>query len=256
MLRGPSVSSDGKGSPGLPTGRSGLPLASDPVSEGQVTVTVGDDVHPVSAAEPFTFGRGERSSACLDPDDVGISRLAGSIEAEGGTWWVVNRSSVRPLTVVDELGIRTVVAPGRRLAVEATVTVVVEGSTRRHALRVEGAGLSRPAGSDQVETGLPTSMGEGVLVNDADRQAMAALFAGYLEDFPRYDPHPRSYADAAARLGWPRTTLVKRIEYLRSRLTEAGVPNLVGENALDHLAEYALTTGFITKADLAALETC
>ena len=44
---------------------------------------------------------------------------------------------------------------------------------------------------------------------------MVALFAGYLEDPPRYDPYPKSYAAAAARLGWKRTTLVKRIEYLR-----------------------------------------
>ena len=56
-----------------------------------------------------------------------------------------------------------------------------------------------------------------------------ALFAGYLEPFPRYDPHPKSYADAAARLDWPRTTLVKRVEYLRTRLTNAGVPNLLGK---------------------------
>jgi hypothetical protein len=36
--------------------------------------------------------------------------------------------------------------------------------------------------------------------------------------------------------------VVKRIEYIRSRLTRAGVPNLIGENALHHLAEYVLTT--------------
>ena len=44
-------------------------------------------------------------------------------------------------------------------------------------------------------------------------------------------------------LDWPRTTLVKRVEYLRTRLTNAGVPNLLGENALPYLAEWALATG-------------
>jgi hypothetical protein len=43
---------------------------------------------------------------------------------------------------------------------------------------------------------------------------------------------------------------VKRIEYLRTRLSNAGVPNLHGWNALTTLAEYALTTGLITRADL------
>jgi hypothetical protein len=89
-----------------------------------------------------------------------------------------------------------------------------------------------------------------VVINDQDRLALAALFSGYLEAFPRYDPHPRSYADAAARLGWPRTTLVKRIEYLRTRLTNAGVPNLLGDNALPALAEWALLTGSLTRDDL------
>ena len=85
-----------------------------------------------------------------------------------------------------------------------------------------------------------------VVINDQDRLALVALFAGYLQPFPRHDPHPRSYADAAARLGWPRTTLVKRIEYLRTRLTDAGVPNLQGENGLPALAEWALLTGSLT----------
>ncbi len=85
--------------------------------------------------------------------------------------------------------------------------------------------------------------------SDADRLAMVALFAGYLHDPPRHDPHPRSYA-AAARLGWPKTTLIKRVEYLRTRLTTAGVSNLTGWNALPALAEYAITTGVITKEHL------
>jgi hypothetical protein len=100
----------------------------------------------------------------------------------------------------------------------------------------------------------PTSAAGVVAIGQLDRLALVALFAGFLETFPRYDPHPRSYADAASCLGWPRSTLVKRIEYLRSRLTKAGVPNLLGENALQHLAEWALTTGVLTRGDLDLLE--
>ena len=90
-------------------------------------------------------------------------------------------------------------------------------------------------------------------ITPADKLALVALFSGYLEPFPRYDPHPKSYADAASRLDWPRTTLVKRVEYMRTRLTNAGVPNLLGENALQHLAEWALATALISRADLALL---
>ncbi len=219
----------------------------------QAVVSVGERRFEIAPGEVFTFGRAESCTVCLDPDDLGISRLAGSIEYQAGTWWVLNRSSVRPLDVVDEIGIRAVLAPGRRLAVATPLTVVVEGATRRHAMGVDAGSVRVGATLDQPIDALPTSKAEDVVISDLDRLALVALFAGYLEAFPRYDPHPRSYADAAAHLGWPRTTLVKRIEYLRTRLSNAGVPNLFGENALPHLAEWALATGVLTRDDLQLL---
>jgi hypothetical protein len=210
--------------------------------------------HPLSVSEVLTFGRADSCTICLDPADRGISRLAGSVEHEAGTWWVWNRSGVRALTVADDLGMRTVVSPGRRIAITGPVTVVVEGSSRRHALDIRA---DRHLSIDPPQPGedgvLATATADEVIITELDRLALVALFAGYLEAFPRYDPHPRSYADAASALGWPRTTLVKRIEYLRVRLTNAGVPNLVGETALSHLAEWALTTRVLTRDDLALL---
>jgi hypothetical protein len=209
--------------------------------------------HELGPSDVYTFGRAATCTARLDPNDLGISRVAGSIEHGSGTWWVNNRSTVRPLTVVDDVGIRTVVAPGRRLAVVGEVTVVVEGALKRHAITVTAE--APPPPEEIFDTGdpRPTATAAEVVINDLDRRALVSLFAGYLEPFPRYRPHPRSYADAAAALGWPRTTLVKRIEYLRTRLTSAGVPNLLGETALQHLAEWALTTRVITREDLARL---
>ncbi len=223
---------------------------------------VGDCVAVVHAGERrdlkpgdvYTFGRATDCTACLDPDDLGISRLAGSVERESGTWWVLNRSTVRALTVVDELGIRTLVSPGRRLAVAGSLTVVVEGAARRHALDVI-AELAPAFGASVAQPGdsRPTATTDEVMITHQDRQALVAVFAGYLYPFPRYDPHPRSYAAAATELGWPRTTLVKRIEYIRIRLNNAGVPGLLGDSALQHLAEWALTTRVITRDDLAVL---
>jgi hypothetical protein len=184
--------------------------------------------------------------------------VAGSLEADAGVWWLVNKSTVRPLEVVDDVGIRTVLPPGRRLAVTAPITVIVEGATRRHALTIDlpdeaqDSSSGGPVSGPQVE-GNPTRAASDVALTSADKLALVALFSGYLEPFPRYDPHPKSYADAAARLDWPRTTLVKRVEYMRTRLTNAGVPNLLGDNALQHLAEWALATGLIGRADLALL---
>jgi len=225
----------------------------------KITIGLKDQRFEVAEGEELTFGRSQRTTLCLDPADLGISRVAGSLESDAGVWWLVNKSTVRPLEVVDDVGIRTVLPPGRRLAVTAPITVIVEGAMRRHALTVDlpdGAveGPARgPIPALETEEGNPTSAASDVSITPADKLALVALFAGYLEPFPRYDPHPKSYADAAARLDWPRTTLVKRVEYLRTRLTNAGVPNLLGENALQHLAEWALVTGLISRADLALL---
>lgn len=218
-----------------------------------VTVSFRSDRRVVEPGDVVTFGRDSSCTFCLDPSDLGISRLAGSVEHDAGTWWLLNRSTVRPLDVIDEIGMRTVLPPGRRVALAGTITVVVEGTALRHALTVEppttqAFGTPLPGSSDARPTATPD-----VVISPADRLALVALFSGYLEPFPRHDPHPRSYADAAHRLGLPRTTLVKRVEYLRTRLSNAGVPNLLGDNALQHLAEWALSTGVLTREDLALL---
>ncbi|CUU55005.1 hypothetical protein Ga0074812_10485 [Parafrankia irregularis] len=231
-------------------------------------------VFPLSAGRRLTFGRSLECTVRLAAGDAAISRIAGSVESEvdGSLWWLSNDSDKRLFAVVDEFGLRSVVPPGRRVAVESPVRVVLEGADRVYSLRVAVAGPGRAVaggaggaggagvdgGGDGVgapvpATGTLTAAGENVMINSADRLALVALFAGYLEDPPRYDPYPRSYAAAAKRLDVPRTTLVKRIEHLRVRLTDAGVPNLMGWNALTKLAEYAITTRLITRDDLRLL---
>jgi hypothetical protein len=216
-------------------------------------VRCGEQSFTVAPGEQFSFGRAPSCTLCLDPEDVAISRLAGQIEFDGRTWWIHNASSSRQLATVDGFGLRSVLPPGRRAALEGSTRVLVDGSTMTHEVTVAvPPGLGTVRVQPPVD-GAPTSIGAGVLVSTADRAALIALFAGYLEEGSRYDPYPKSYAAAAARLGWPRTTLVKRIEYLRTRLTNAGVPNLTGWNALAALAEWALTTAVITRDDLAIL---
>ncbi len=217
-------------------------------------VRLGAAEYPLDEARGLSFGRSRDCTICLDPTDPAVSRIAGDLAHRDGVWWLTNRSTSRPLSVVDDLGLRSVLPPGRRTAVETPTGVLVDGVNNRqyHLFVVVGG---KPPGTAPVPagTGVPTATGAEVLVNSADRLAMVALFAGYLEDPPRYDPYPKSYAAAAARLGWPRTTLVKRVEYLRARLDAAGVPNMTGFNALVNLAEYAISRGLITRADLALL---
>lgn len=204
--------------------------------------------------ERLTFGRARDCTVCLDPEDVAISRLAGTVEFAHDTWWVVNNSATRPLSLIDDLGFRSLLAPGRRSAVEVDTQIVVEGTRGQHALRVS-VGAARQRATVEQLAGTPTAVGEEVIISPSIRLALVALFAGYLEDPPRHEPYPKTYAAAAARLGWKRTTLVKRIEYLRTRLDAAGVPNMSGFSALANLAEYAISRGLITRDDLALLRT-
>ena len=220
-------------------------------------VRVGGVRYELVARQSFTFGRAESCDVCLDPTDVGISRLAGSVDCVDRVWFVTNRSSSRPFSAVDPVGFRTVLAPGRRMAVDGQISVVVEGQIRRHELVLCAPGTAdlgalTPVG-EVDEEGVPTEMGGNVTFSHEDRQALVALLAGYLQPFPRYDPTPRTYAEAARVLGWPRTTLVKRVEYLRSRLVRAGVPNLQGERAMEALAEHVIGSGKIIRSDLALL---
>lgn len=207
--------------------------------------------------ERLTFGRAHDCTVCLDADDTGISRVAGSVDFDHGTWWIFNNSATRPLSLIDDLGFRCVLPPRRRAAVESLTQVIVDGTQGQHSIRVEVE--TPPEASEGAEPaeakpmGTSTATGAEVLVSAADRLAMVALFAGYLEDPPRYDPYPKSYAAAAARLGWKRTTLIKRIEYLRRRLDAAGVPNMMGFSALTNLAEYAISRGLITRDDIKLL---
>lgn len=224
---------------------------------GQARVTAAGREWVCDRDGRITFGRSPECDICLDPDDEAISRRAGMVEWEHGTWWVRNCSDALPLSIVDNLGFRSVLAPGRRAAVETPVRVLVDCSRPRpHDLLIEpiGAAVDGPETQPAAgEPGVSTAIGQHVVITKDDRLALVALFAGYLEDPPRYDPHPKSYAAAAARLGWPRTTLIKRIEYLRNRLDAAGVPNMMGWTALTNLAEYAISRRLVTRDDLSLL---
>ena len=226
--------------------------------DGEIVLVHDGTSYEVKEAGILTFGRASSCDIHLDAADLGISRLAGSVEHEAGTWWIFNRSGRRPLVAVDDIGIRQVIPPGRRFAVVSSMTVIVEGSLSRHAISIRVVPAApvetEPDGPDSgIDEVPPTLTAAVVVVNDLDRLALVALFSGYLEEFPRYDPHPKSYADAAAALGWPRSTLLKRIEYLRTRLSNFGVPNLVGDTGLSYLAEWVLTTGVLARSDLELL---
>lgn len=218
-----------------------------------VWVEIGGNVYSLADGQRITFGRSRHCTVCLDPEDQYISRLAGTIESDRGIWWVSNMSSSRPLAIIDDFGFRSVLPPRRRTAAENTKQIVVDGTNGRHRLTVTLAEARGAEPQPPQPAGPSTANATEVLFTATDRLALVAMFAEYLDNPTGQAPQPKRYAAAAARLGWKRTTLIKRVEYLRMRLDAAGVPQMHGPAALTHLAEYAISRRIITPADLAML---
>jgi hypothetical protein len=218
------------------------------------TLRIGQTTLEVSEADSVTFGRSDRCTVRLSPIDEGVSRWAGSLACESGTWWITNESETRPFEVVDEMGFSHPIGPGLRYAVAGgRVEVVIAGLVHRYCLAVAVTPPDRPAGDRPLPSGRPTVNAPEALVTHRERLALAALLVGYLEPFPRTTNRPSTYQEAAHRIGTSPSTVRKRIEHLRRKLTQAGVPNLWGPQATEHLAAHAIATRLVTPEDLSLL---
>lgn len=205
---------------------------------------------------PFTFGRGTDCSLTLDGTDRSISRLAGSIGWDGERWVLRNESNSRPLYCITEPGLRRLLATGEVLPLSPGRLRVQVTGVRTHELSlvVEGADeAARPdSNAEESKSVLEATMPLSVTANE--RVAILALAEGYLLDHPRYDPRPRTYADAATRVALPESTIRKRIENVRRKLVKAGVVQLETGDARAQMIEFLLATRVIGKADLPLLE--
>jgi hypothetical protein len=66
-------------------------------------VVIAKEEFAVGTEGPFVFGRADAEDVVgLNPNDMGISAEAGSVECDGALWWVVNRSRKRPLLLDDD----------------------------------------------------------------------------------------------------------------------------------------------------------
>lgn len=209
----------------------------------------------LSPTQPFVFGRGDREGVVgLDPCDMGISAVAGSIECELGLWWVVNRSGKRPLLLDDGSGgVPLTLRCGQRHAINVSLLqVLVRGAIRTHALTVE-------LPPSELACVKPEKASSGTLmfevdVRDRDRDVLVALASGYLRDFPFTELRPRTYGEAAALLGspWTKTKVRRQIDRFKERLARASL-YFDGPHANYDLIDYLIGNGIIGPSDLSRL---
>jgi hypothetical protein len=228
------------------------------VAGGEVAVVIGEEEFRATPEEPLVFGRADAGSVIgLDGNDMGISSEAGSIEFDLGLWWVVNRSGKRPLLIEPAPGSATIrLEPGERapLAREESV-VLVPGAIYTHRLDIhlplEAVESLRV---DVTGTTGTITLGE-VTLSERDRDALTALFSGYLRPFPFRDARPLSYQQAADLLGaeWTKITVRKQVERLKDRMARSGL-YFQGPRANDELAEHLISGGALSPADLSRLD--
>jgi hypothetical protein len=235
-----------------------VPVTEENVTPHPALLEVDGEEFEATHSGPFVFGRANADGVIgLDENDMGISALAGSIEWRWDLWWVVNLSLKRPLLVDDGSGSAPRRLPcGHRFSLNvARLTVLVPGEIFTHRIDVtvpeSDIVLVEPAG--QSTGTLPV---DDLRLTERDKDALVALFSGYLVAFPRRSSHPLTYGEAAEKLGspWSSVTVRKHVERVKERARRSGL-YFEGPHANHDLADYVIGNALLVPADLVRLPT-
>lgn len=215
-------------------------------SEAAIVTIAGVRVE-VAPDGTLSFGRATIGDVVgLDPKDRGISRNAGVIEFKQG-WVLRNLSKTRPIELELAGVVRhDTVEPRGSEPLRSYTRIIVSGTVHSHAIDVELM-VAEPADVSLVDHD-ESSVTDDLPISAADHLALVALAEGYLNRWPRHDPHPRTYQQAASRLSTSETTLRRRVEHLRQALAERGIP-AAGPHALRSMLEALIDRGVITLLD-------
>jgi hypothetical protein len=226
-------------------------------------VTYGDHEWVLRDGDSLSFGRQSTCEVRVGapdapgPEDLGVSRRAGTLTCAQGSIWVRNDSTTQALYVhCSGRGEMILEARGDMFALaEPHFDVVVRGRvlTYRISIDLQDANSSTVVDDDAPSTSPPTVV--TLQLSDRERRYLAAVCEPLLSRIGT-NPRPASYAEAAARLGLARSTVRNNLDELRRRLLDAGVPGMDSPDAKDVLARYAVRTHTITDADLKLLDQC
>lgn len=226
----------------------------------RASILVGGELFAATVERAFLFGRADGDGIVgLDANDMGVSAVAGSIEFLWGVWWVTNQSTKRPLLLDSPDGPAQVrLPPGQRHAITVPrINVLVPGAVYTHVIEIvvpHDYAEEMRSGHGRLTTG--TLSGAEVNLTEREKDALAAVFAGFLESFPRRREHPNTYAEATALLGsddWTPDRVRKAVERVKQRFAERHSLYFEGPQANYELAAHLVGAGVVTGADLQRL---
>ncbi|MDT0307010.1 FHA domain-containing protein [Streptomyces sp. DSM 44917] len=210
------------------------------------------------------FGRNrDHVHVCVGGDDWRVSRLQGVVTHRERQWWLRNTGRL-PLRLPGSLLLFTQEEPVP--LAEGYTPLFVRGSAgREHLLELYVTG---PEGRRAVpHPGDPTQPPRTWPLADDERLALIVLGQRYL--LHEASPQPLTWKEAAAQLealrpgeGWSAKKLAHKVARVRERLsrggvaglTEAEVPQPVGNALNDNLLRELLLTTTLVPPDLAVLD--
>jgi hypothetical protein len=206
---------------------------------------------------PFLIGR----DGDLQVDDNPyLHRHFLRIEFADGMWWLVNVGAQLSATVVEQSrAVQAWLGPQARLPlVFSDVSVLFSAGPTTYEVRILATDPVYPP----VEPARPEA-GDTTIGPMTFTASQKLLMVALAEPLLRRDGTGSSAvppsSEAAARLGWPITTFNRKLDNVCDKLARTGVRGLRGDpgrlasNRRGRLVEHAVSTGLVTRADLALL---
>ena len=218
------------------------------------------ELHRVRPGRPFLLGR--EGDLVLD-DNAYLHRHFLELTYSKEIWWLCNVGSRLCATVADDAGtMQAWLAPGARLplVVGRTNAFFTAGPTT-YALSIEVSppGFAPAAATAGDSESGRTTLGRIALTTD-QRRLLAALAEPLLSGASSGRSEISSSGELARRLGWTMTRLNRKLDNVCEKLARQGVRGLHGapgelaSNRKARLAEYAVSTRIVTRADLDLLD--
>ena len=215
-----------------------------------------DEQHRLEAAQQLTFGRA--GDLVLDEANPYLHRLVGRFVWWDGFWWVENLGNGLELQLLGDDGALVRLPPGAQAPLTSPQSVVrfaAGGLPYEVEALLPATSAPAPPPATRVP-GPPTTRYGDIVLTDDERSLVVELARPFLADPTAGPERLPANEDVAATLGWSRTKLNRKLDYLCERLTKTGVRGLQGgrshvaSNRRWVLVQHALVARLVSPDDV------